>query len=105
MWLSWFSLFRRVTRIDRQTSPGMIQTAGVQFSLFFKFLIYKAVRGGTTFYLKRVAISDEVKLPILSVNAYRFYVMSDYLYDNTVLMIKDLFSLFYYGSLPVRMIL
>ena len=74
MWLSWFSLFRRVTRIDRQTSPGMIQTAGVQISLFFKFLIYKTGIGGTTFYLKRVPISGELKLPIRSVNAYWFYV-------------------------------
>src|SRR5690625_2030285 len=104
MWLSWFSLFRRVIRIDRQTSPGMIQTAGVQISLFFKFLIYKTGIGGTTFYLKRVPISGELKLPIRSVNAYWFYVMPHYLYDNTGLMIKNLVSLFCYGSLPVRMI-
>src|SRR5690625_3325343 len=104
MWLSWFSLFRRVTRIDRQTSPGMIQTAGVQISLFFKFLIYKTGIGGTTFYLKRVPISGELKLPISSVNAYWFYVMPHYLYDITGLMIRNLFSLFCYCSLPVRMI-
>src|SRR5690625_4319266 len=78
----------------RQTSPGMIQTAGVQISLFFKFLIYKTGIGGTTFYLKRVPISGELKLPIRSVNAYWFYVMPHYLYDNTGLMIKNLFSLF-----------